>query len=108
MKLKGEGISKLTACEKIIEIFDCPNALVVAYNAQFDLSFVNYFLNNLGKDNALDNAKYLDALTVYKDRRPYPHTLKDAVKVYSLKTQNTHHAIDDTKATLELLCAMRE
>ena len=50
----------------------------------------------------------LDALTVYKDRRPYPHTLKDAIAAYQLKTQNTHRAIDDVKATFELLCAMEQ
>ena len=48
----------------------------------------------------------LDALTVYRDRRPFPHKLCDAVAAYSLVSQNTHRAIDDTKATYELLCAM--
>ena len=52
--------------------------------------------------------KLLDAMTVYKDRRPYPHKLANAVDAYRLKTQNTHRAIDDAKATLELLAAMDE
>jgi len=106
MQLEREGELKPTACEKFTQILDCSTPLIVAYNAQFDLRFIHYFLNNYGKADVLNTAKYLDALTVYKDRRPYPHTLKDAVRAYSLKSQNTHHAIDDVKATWELLCAM--
>ena len=48
----------------------------------------------------------LDAMTVYKDRRPYPHKLQNAIDAYGLVTQNTHRAVDDARATLELLYAM--
>ena len=59
-----------------------------------------------GLAGALKSVRFLDALTVYKDRRPYPHRLSDAVESYALVSQNTHRAIDDTHATYELLCAM--
>ena len=80
--------------------------LVCAYNAQFDLVFLYYLLDAYGLAGALRGAKYLDAMTVYRDRRPYPHRLSDAVEAYALDTQNTHRAVDDTRATFELLCAM--
>lgn len=80
--------------------------LVCAYNAQFDLVFLYYLLDAYGLAGALRGAKYLDAMTVYRDRRPYPHRLSDAVEEYALDTQNTHRAVDDTRATFELLCAM--
>ena len=105
-QLLYEGVEKSFACEKLTEWLACSNPLLVAYNAQFDLGFLYFFLDRFGKANLLDRIKMLDALTVYKDRRPYPHTLKDAVSAYALQTQNTHRAIDDTKATFELLCAM--
>jgi DNA polymerase-3 subunit epsilon len=104
--LAAEGIAKEHACDKFSAWLDCSNLLLIAYNAQFDLSFLHYFLARFGKAYLLNHVKVLDAMTVYKDRRPYPHTLKDAVSAYMLKTQNTHRAIDDVKATLELLCAM--
>ena len=50
--------------------------------------------------------KMLDAMTVYKDRREYPHKLENAIEAYGLHGQNTHRAIDDARATLELLDAM--
>ena len=53
-----------------------------------------------------EGVKMLDAMTVYKDRRPYPHKLANAVEAYQLQTQNTHRAIDDATATWELLEAM--
>lgn len=106
--LESEGVSKAEVCADLAEILSLPRPLVVAYNAQFDLGFLYYFLKGFGKASVLKNVQMLDALTVYRDRRPFPHKLCDAVAAYSLVSQNTHRAIDDTKATYELLCAMDE
>jgi DNA polymerase-3 subunit epsilon len=106
--LADEGLEKEHACDRFSAWLDCPNLLLIAYNAQFDLSFLHYFMARFGKAYLLNHVKVLDAMTVYKDRKLYPHTLKDAVSAYALKTQNTHRAIDDVKATFELLCAMEQ
>ena len=106
-QLRDEGVDERTAAEGFCRLLDCAEQpLLVAYNAQFDLGFLYYFLNGFGKAGVLKNVRMLDALTVYRDRRPFPHKLCDAVAAYSLVSQNTHRAIDDTKATYELLCAM--
>lgn len=104
--LEGEGVSKEEACADLADMLSLDRPLLVAYNAQFDLGFLYYFLNGFGKAGVLKNVQMLDALTVYRDRRPFPHKLCNAVEAYSLVSQNTHRAIDDTKATYELLCAM--
>ena len=56
--------------------------------------------------DALKGVKMLDAMTVYKDRRQYPHKLQSAIDAYGVTTQNTHRAVDDAKAALEVLDAM--
>lgn len=104
--LIDEGKSKRYAAERFAEIIGSAGTLTVAYNAQFDMNFLYWFLYREGLSAALKNTLMLDAMTVYKDRRPYPHRLCNAIEAYSLKTQNTHRAIDDAQATLELLCAM--
>lgn len=104
MLLDG-GIEKREAAERFAAMFG-ERTLIVAYNAQFDLCFLYYFLARFGMADVLKGAQMLDALTVYKDRRPFPHKLCNAVEAYQLKTQNTHRAIDDARATLELLSAM--
>ena len=104
--LREDGISKLRAAQVLQEFLTADRPLLAAYNAQFDLCFLYYFLKEYGDPGLLRNLKLLDAMTVYKDRREYPHKLKDAVEAYSLKTQNPHRAVDDARATLELLCAM--
>ena len=104
--LLREGVSKEEAGAQFVRLLSHPNTLVVAYNAQFDLCFLYYFLARLGRANALRGIKMLDALTVYKDRRDYPHKLANAIEAYGLQGENTHRAIDDAKATLELLEAM--
>ncbi len=106
--LENDGISKSDAVEQICRIFDCSRPLVVCYNAQFDLCFLFYILAKFGKAELLKNIKMLDALTVYKDRRPYPHKLDNAVAEYKVETQNTHRAIDDAGATLEVLLGMEQ
>ena len=105
-QLEDEGIEKSEAARRFCQMLLGERTLIVAYNAQFDLCFLYYFLHRLGQADALKGVKMLDAMTVYKDRRPYPHKLANAVDAYRLKTQNTHRAIDDAKATLELLAAM--
>ena len=105
-QLASEGVSKVTLCDRISEMLSHPNSLVIAYNAQFDLCFLYYLLARHGSTQALKGIKMLDALTIYKDRRPYPHKLCNAIDAYSLSGQNTHRAIDDAKATLELMYAM--
>lgn len=104
--LKREGVQKEVACHRLTELMNCSNPLLVAYNAQFDLCFLFYFLQRCGCAEILKAVGMLDAMTVYKDRRAYPHKLSDAVAAYSLSARNTHRAIDDARATLELLCAM--
>ena len=100
------GVEKDVAGESFARILNHPKTLVVAYNAQFDLCFLYYLLSIQNRAEVLKRVKLLDAMTVYKDRRDYPHKLSDAVSAYSLSGQNTHRAIDDAKATLELLLAM--
>lgn len=104
--LLREGVSKEEAGAQFARMLAHPNTLVVAYNAQFDLCFLYFFLARLGRGEALRGIKMLDALTVYKDRRDYPHKLANAIEAYGLRGENTHRAIDDAKATLELLEAM--
>ena len=101
------GVSKDRAAKALADMLTRgERTLVCAYNAQFDLVFLYYLLDAYGLAGALRGAKFLDAMTVYKDRRAYPHRLADAVEAYALSAQNTHRAIDDTRATFELLCAM--
>lgn len=102
------GVDKEQAAHTLAAMLGHGKTLVCAYNAQFDLVFLYYLLDACSLAGALRGVRFLDALTVYKDRRPYPHRLSDAVETYSLVSQNTHRAIDDTRATFELLCAMDE
>ncbi len=104
--LEHQGLDKATAAERLARLLDVSRPLVAAYNAQFDLCFLYYFLQKQGKTSLLQGIQMLDALTVYRDRRDYPHKLKDAITAYELPAENTHRAIDDARAAFELLGAM--
>ena len=50
---------------------------------------------------------FLDALTVYRDRRDYPHKLCNAIEAYGLQDAvNSHRAVDDARAAAGLLDAL--
>ena len=103
------GVSKTRVCRDIAEMF-AGNTLLLAYNAHFDLSFLYYMLLRDGDPMILKGKDKLDLLTVYKDRHSYPHKLCNAIEVYGLsgKVVNSHRAVDDVLATVEVMAAMEQ
>lgn len=106
--LRERGIAKTRLCRDIADLISGEKTLLLAYNAQFDLSFLYYALRRDGDAGILKGKDKLDLLTVYRDRRPYPHRLADAIAAYGLqsKVQNSHRALDDVLATVAVLEAM--
>lgn len=108
-QLAAEGVEKSRAAERFCRLLEgARQPLLAAYNAQFDLSFLYYLLRPLGRAAALVPPRFLDLLTVYRDRRDYPHRLSDAIAAYGLgeTAVNSHRAVDDARAALALLEAM--
>ncbi len=107
--LRERGLPKARVARDIAEMLQ-GNALLLAYNAHFDLSFLYYFLLRDGDPMVLKGKDKLDLLTVYKDRRPYPHKLCSAIEAYGLsgKVVNSHRAVDDVLATVAVMEEMEE
>lgn len=107
--LKEKGISKQQVCADIARMVE-GNTLLLAYNAHFDLSFLFYMLLRDGDPTILKGKDKLDLLTVYKDRHSYPHKLCNAIEVYDLagKVVNSHRAVDDVLATVEVMKCMEQ
>lgn len=110
--LEAEGVTEAEAAATFTDLIrnDKGRVLLVAHNAQFDLLFAKAMLwrHKGDGEEMLEAADYLDSLTVYKDRRAYPHKLANAIAAYKLedKVQNTHRAIDDVAALFEVVKAM--
>lgn len=104
--LQSEGVQPAKAAGHIAKLMQPGPVLMIAHNAQFDACFLRLLLRG-AKVGRVD---WLDSLTVYKDRRPYPHKLANAILAYELgdKVQNSHRAIDDVLALFEVLKAMDE
>ena len=107
-QLEAEGVEKQTAAEQFCGLLEgCEAPLLVAYNAQFDLNFLYHFLRPFDLVGVLRRPHFLDALTVYRDRRDYPHKLCNAIEAYGLQDAvNSHRAVDDARAAAGLLDAM--
>ena len=104
--LRREGVEKAEAAEALCAALDGETPLICAYNAQFDLGFLYYYLQPLGRTEVLRRCRFLDVMAIYRDRRDYPHRLENAVAEYAVEGRNTHRACDDAHATLQLLLAM--
>ena len=108
-QLQAEGVEPAEAAAAFCGLLRGEDTeLIVAYNAQFDLNFLYYLLNACGRASVLRRPHFLDALTVYRDRRDYPHKLCNAIEAYGLGEYavNSHRAVDDARATVLLLEAM--
>lgn len=105
--IRERGIPKTRVCRDIAEMIR-GNTLLLAYNAHFDLSFLFYLLLREGDPAILKGKDKLDLLTVYKDRKPFPHRLSSAIEAYGLadRVVNSHRAIDDVIATVAVMEAM--
>ncbi len=107
--VRERGIPKTRVCRDIAEMIR-GNCLILAYNAHFDLSFLYYLLLRDGDPTILRGKDKLDLLTVYKDRRDYPHKLCNAIESYGLtgKVVNSHRAVDDVLATVAVMGEMEK
>ena len=107
--IRDRGIPKTRLCCDIARMIS-GNTLLLAYNAHFDLSFLYYLLLRDGDPTILKGKDKLDLLTVYRDRRSYPHKLCNAIEAYGLQDQvvNSHRAVDDVIATVAVLEKMAE
>jgi len=109
-RLMAEGVSPHKAAKTFGRMFNGSSAvLMVAHNAQYDLQFASALLRSEQQTISVVVNK-LDTLTVFKDRRPYPHKLANAIIAYELteKVHNSHRAIDDVLALFEVLKAMAD
>ena len=107
--LRERGLPKTRVARDIAEMIR-GNTLLLAYNAHFDLSFLFYFLLRHGDPAILKGKDKLDLLTVYKDRKPFPHKLCNAIEQYGLtgKVVNSHRAVDDVLATVAVMEEMEK
>lgn len=104
-QLAAEGVDPSVAADKFTRILSGGPIVMAAHNAQFDLLFVRELLR--GKH--FGPVDFLDTVTVYKDRRAYPHKLANAIAAYKIDdVHNTHRAIDDVEALLAVTVAMGE
>ena len=104
--LKDDGVAAKDAAAKIITVLK-KDSVWVAHNTQFDLLFIyNLLKEYFDEEDILDKLsklKWLDTLTIFKDRAGYPHRLENMVEHYKLKDVRFHRAIDGARALKECL-----
>ncbi|GIO13565.1 hypothetical protein J19TS2_31200 [Cohnella xylanilytica] len=80
------------------------DSLLVAHNAAFDLQFLHWAMQRIG-GKTFSNP-FIDTLTISRARHTYPHKLENMCERYGIKLDGAHRALNDVRATWELLKAM--
>ena len=105
--LLRDGIEPQIACQRFLQMME-NKPLLIAYNIQFDISFLYHFIKKYHDSHFVMDFDLLDVMAIYKDRHRYPHRLDQAVLTYQAQVKNTHRAIDDIRATYDVLIKMNE
>lgn len=74
--------------------------IIIAHNAQFDLSFLHHSLLRIAGRSFRNN--FIDTLTISRARHVYPHTLKDMCERFNIPLIGGHRALNDVIACWEL------
>jgi len=105
--LLRDGIPESVAFQKLFDMYQDENTLLIAYNILFDLSFLQALFRKYYQPQFEIKNDILDVMAIYKDRHRYPHRLESAVQTYQINIKNTHRALDDIKATYEVIKALQ-
>lgn len=104
------GAPEQYVANEFCHMISTEKTLLIAHNARFDVKFINAMLERQCSSYHLWHLDYLDTLKVYKDRVPKNHKLSDAIAHYGLDqiVSNSHRAIDDVEALIEVAKAMNK
>lgn len=103
--LLRDGVPQEVGFRELFNLID-QDTLLCAYNIQFDLSFLLHYIKKYHNVTYTFKQDILDVMALFKDRHPFPHKLDQAVKTYQVDIPNTHRALDDVKATYEVMKKM--
>lgn len=78
-------------------------SILVAHNTSFDVPFFNSVLRRLGRPELANKAICTNLMTKYMIPNLLSSNLNYMSKIFNLKHQKAHRALDDAKASAELL-----
>lgn len=81
---------------------------LIAHNAKFDLSFLNYYLEKMGLEKITNYICTFELLKINKKYNAKKRNLGTACEYYGIELVNAHRADADTLATAKLFLKIRE
>lgn len=97
--LEKDGKEEVEIYNDLNRIYQMSDVLFMAFNIQFDITFlINMFRRHQNNEFKF-NKDMLDVMAIYKDFYPYPHRLDNLVKNLNVQHKNTHRASDDCYST---------
>ncbi len=117
--LHRRGESEAEVLTEFARFFGEGKVLLAAHNIHFDLSFLQAALDHCrfslrsgepdvsqANRRIMQEADYLDTLTIVRERKPSPHGLGLALHAYGFDFISSHNALSDSAAALALTVIM--
>lgn len=103
--IKDADVTNAPLIEEVIdEIIEfMGDSILVAHNTSFDVPFFNSVLKRLGRPELSNKAICTNLMTKYMIPNILSSNLNYMSKIFDLKHQKAHRALDDTMASAELL-----
>lgn len=103
--IKDADVTNAPVIENVIdEILEfMGDSILVAHNTSFDVPFFNSVLKRLGKSELQNRSICTNLMTKYMIPNILSSNLNYMSKIFDLKHQKAHRALDDTMASAELL-----
>lgn len=99
--LQKDGVDEKVAYDYFKQFLNDGKTLLIAYNMQFDITFVYYMAKKYNPEFTVKN-NILDVMMIYKDFYSFPWKLEAAIERLQVYGINSHRASDDAKATYNL------
>ena len=104
--LKEHGCNLEDALHELLKFIG--NDIIVGYNVDFDINFINFSLKKIGKQELRNNV--IDLLPIVKKENMYlkNYKLETVLNFYGIKGKVIHRALSDARQIFELSKKLNE
>lgn len=103
--IKQDDVENAATIEEVIDeiLKMMGDSILVAHNTSFDIPFFNSVLKRLGKPELTNKSLCTNLMTKYLIPNLLNSNLNYMSKIFNIRHSKAHRALDDAKATAELL-----
>lgn len=101
------GLDEIDVFRRLDLMMNDLDVVLVGHNIIFDLGFLSQAFKRYSFSEFISN-DFFCTMTIARERHSFPHTLFSTAERYGVELKGAHRAINDVKATYEILKKMND